>query len=187
MITKQSDILQHKLYSVEERSPERLSISRRKEREVPSLVGLIVLFSFLILCVYFSENKSGTRNAGQQLVLLVQNPFALLFVLAPPAVILYCILKTVRLLITGEQFVLDKADGHILRNGIVKLKLESVSHLRVRRHVDADLDVDYQLSIVHTGKQEMQEMIIDRDWDQEGILQLAEEIASFLNKQIESL
>ncbi|MBD0254765.1 MAG: hypothetical protein ICV83_03515 [Cytophagales bacterium] len=96
-----------------------------------------------------------------------------------PALLLYLILKTVRLLVTGEPFTVDKADGTILRNGIVKLKPDDVSHLRVRKHEGHDSDVHYQLSIVHAGEREM---TIDRSPDREGILARAEEIASFADK-----
>lgn len=133
--------------------------------------------------MFFSENGAG-RSPGQQFVFLVQNPFAWPFVLGLPGLLLYCFLKTARLLIIGEHFIIDKAAGYLLRNGIVKLKLESVSYLRVRRHEDADLDVDYRLSIVYAGEHEL---MIDRDWGREGITQLAEEIAGFLNKEIEFL
>lgn len=134
--------------------------------------------------LYFLENEARTRSAGQQFVYLLQNPFTWLHALVVPGFLLYSILKTVRLLITGEQFIFDKTDGHILRNGTVKLKLEAVSHLRVRRHEDSDSAVDYQLSLVHSGEPEME---IDRSPDREGILELAEEIAVFVNKEIEFL
>lgn len=93
-------------------------------------------------------------------------------------------MKTVRLLLTGEHFTFDQMDGHLLRNGVVKLELAEVSHIRVKKHEDHDSGMDYQLSIVHSGEREM---TIDRSPEQDGIFELAEEIAGFLNKEIESL
>ncbi len=148
------------------------------------LVGLAAFLCLWIYILYFAQNGPGALDPGQQFIFLVGNPFTWLHTLFVPGYILYEILKTVRLLITGEHFVLDKTDGHLLRNGVVKLELAEVSHIRVKKHEDHDSGVDYQLSIVHTGARELP---IDRSPDQEGILELAEEIARFVNKEIESL
>jgi hypothetical protein len=173
--------LKHKLYSISEKSLEKLIIRKRKGRNIQALVFICLFLAFWMFGNFSLENQDDKRDITQQFLFLLTQPAYWIFCFAVPGLLLYQIGTLVYLLIVGEKIILDKVTRQILKNNTARMNLQKVSHLQIRKYNDSDGDTDYRLSIVQVGQEKM---FIDRSSDEDGIIEFAEEVADSLGKEI---
>ena len=117
------------------------------------------------------------KSLVERFMYLLYNPFYWVFLFAA-FWIAYEILKNAYLLLSGDQIIIDKGDGVILKQNNPVINLSDVEYLQIREYTDSDNATDYRLSFVRTDGAKI---FIDRATDKDGIMEFAEEIADFIN------
>lgn len=170
--------MKNELYTISERTSDKLIINRKRDR---FLFEFGYLTFFLIAWIAALANISNIDDGiTERLVPLIKNPFMWIFLLVPIP-IAYKALKNLYLLITGDKIEIDKFGKTINKNNKLIINFSDLDYLQIRKYTDSEGDVDYRLSLV---KIDGEKIFIDRVSDKNGIIKFAEEIGDFTNKEI---
>jgi hypothetical protein len=170
--------LKHELYSISERTSERLIISRKRTRFLLEFVCSTVFLIAWLACL--TQTSSLDDNLVAKFIETTRSPFNWIFLLAAVG-IAYKALISVFQLITGDKIVIDKHEKTISKNNKLTIAFHDLDYLQIRKYTDSDGDVDYRLSLVKVNGEKV---FVDRTSDKNGIIEFAEEIGDFINKEI---
>ncbi|MES2621847.1 MAG: hypothetical protein V4615_13440 [Bacteroidota bacterium] len=172
--------MKHRLYSVSERTPNRLVLNRKSSRFLLGfIVGTAILLIWLSSLLQITDFPP-SNDIPKRINELIDQPFQWIFVLAIFWII-YAVLSNLYYWLTGDQILVDKAEGLILKKHGNTVRISELKNLQIRKYTDSDNAVDYRLALI---KDNGEKIFVDRASDRGGVIELAEEIGDFINKPI---
>ncbi len=160
---------------VDRSDPNQLSISMSRLASIPHL-----LFTLLFLTAWYGFMAYSTMSLfkSDSVSILVWIVFPL-FYLAPLLLLNRHIIKPFKRIFLGEAYVLDRREGTIKLNNEFLIAFNDIANIQVRTiRYDSDTDDAYRLSLV---KEDGSRIEIDESSDRRHIMNLAEDLADYLN------
>lgn len=164
------------LYAIKLKQKDKLILEKNKERFIKQFIHTLFFSIIFLLIPLHSKNYSITQLPSFVQEGINTPPFWIFGIIE--LILLFGAFHSLSFAIISQKLTFDKINDTLEIDSDIWTKIGDSQHLKITENEDSDGDKTYNLYIIsHTHRK----IFIDSESDKNEVLEMAEEIANFLN------